>query len=121
MSRVLVFIVFVPLACSSPPPPATDPEQAREALRTVLDAWKQGEKPDAMPGRLPPIHASDSDWQAGWSLKSFEIAAGVEIIGRQCRFQAKLSLQSPQGKSVGKDVQYDVDTAPNVVIIRTFE
>ena len=86
------------LGCSRSATPA-DPEQARVALRIALVAWSEGENTDILLSQSPPIHVADEDWQKGWTLKKFEIAAQDEQVGQQRRICVKLSLQSPQGKA----------------------
>jgi len=119
-SPILAACLFALLGCSPPAAPA-DPEKARTALRAALEAWAEGEKMDSLLGRSPAIHVADEDWQKGWTLKKFDIAAQDEQLGQQRRIGVKLSLNSPQGKAVDKQVRYEIDTSPKLVIVRTFE
>jgi hypothetical protein len=116
------FLVLVPLlglGCRGRgvPPPA-DPEQARHALRTALDAWRQGETPGALQQRSPPIHVNDSDWHAGLRLKRYELKGPEGHHGSQFRCSVLLSLQNEKGQAVDRTVNYLVDTHPALVIVR---
>jgi len=106
------------LGCGSSLPTAADPERARDALRTALDAWKNGESSDALQKRSPPIYVRDLDWSDGWKLKDYRFTLDDEQYGQQRRCHIRLSLVSPKGKAAGKEVQYLVDTAPALVIVR---
>src|SRR5512144_3159526 len=58
-----------------------DPAQAHEALRTVLDAWKAGEKPQDLVKRTPPIQVLDLDWQGGFTLIGYKADAEGKLVG----------------------------------------
>ena len=103
--------------CGAKLPEAADPERARETLRTGLESWKNGETIDSLPKRSPPIYFKDSDWKAGWQLKSFRTTLDDEPYGQQRRIYVHLSLQK-SGKATAKEVQYLVDTTPALVIVR---
>lgn len=107
--------------CGSNLPPAADPDQARTALKTALEAWQKGDKAETLLVQSPAIQCTDEDWNKGWSLKSYKLAAKDEPFGLQRRIVAQLSLRSPEGKNMDKDVHYEIDTAPAIVIVRAFE
>jgi hypothetical protein len=104
--------------CGSSLPTSADPQRARETLRIALDAWKSGESSDALQKRSPPIHVRDVDWSDGWKLKDYRFTLDDEQYGQQRRCYVRLSLESPKGKAAGKEVQYLIDTAPALVIVR---
>jgi hypothetical protein len=107
--------------CGQGLPPPADPNEARESLRVALDAWQQGAARETLLQRSPPIHLSDEDWKGGWTLRSYQIAPQDESHGHQRRCNAQLSLRSPKGKTAVKNVHYEIDTAPAIVIVRAFE
>ena len=117
-----VWILFVAVACISgcggQLPPAADPGQGREALQSVLEAWKQGEKAPALAERTPPVHVSDEDWQQGYQLSSFKVSPRDEISGLNLRCSVQLTLRDAQGYTEEKEVVYLVETGSRVSIIR---
>jgi hypothetical protein len=120
-TRFLGLVLGAALAgCGQSLPPAADADQARAALRVALDAWQQGGKAQTLLERSPPIRVVDDDWDKGWSLKSYKIAKDKQL-GQQRRVSAHLSLRGTDGKTMDKNVNYDIDTAPAIVIVRTFE
>lgn len=77
------------------PPLAT----AREALKTALTAWQNGQPHGKIEATSPPIEVVDSVWQRGAKLKSYEII-GEESDPEGLRwFSVRLQLEkagSPQ-------------------------
>ena len=116
---LLALLPVLALGCGGarPPEPA-DPDQAREALRAALDAWRKGEPPDALKGRQPPIYVNDADWQAGHRLAGYELKGDGKYYGAQFRCSVVLSLELGKGKRSDKVVKYLIDTHPRVVIVR---
>lgn len=53
--------------------PTRSPERAEQALRTVLDGWKAGVRPEAMRNETPAIAVHDSAWQSGKTLADYTI------------------------------------------------
>lgn len=54
-------------------PPKIDPDQARKALETTLNAWKAGEAPGSLAKGEPPVQAFDSQWENGKKIEGFTI------------------------------------------------
>jgi hypothetical protein len=108
------------LGCGQSLPPAADPEQARASLQVGLDAWKAGSKADALLQQTPPIRFVDGDWEKGWTLKSYKLGQEKQL-GQQRKCGVQLSLRGPKGESATKDVHYEIDTAPAIVILRSYE
>jgi hypothetical protein len=102
---------------NSLPPPA-DAEQARAALRSALDAWKKGDKPDALNKLSPAVYVSDMDWRDGYGLQSFEVGAKDEQSGLSRRYIARLDLKHPRGGQMQKYVTYMIDTQSVISIVR---
>lgn len=101
-------------------PPRGLPEKAEAAVNDFLDAWTRGEPPErfADPGR--PVQGGDPEWQAGHRLLSFLIADSKvsQESPPRVRCRASLSLQDRKGRKLERDVLYDVQLGPPVVIAR---
>ncbi|MCS7045042.1 MAG: hypothetical protein NZO58_01670 [Gemmataceae bacterium] len=104
--------------CGARPPAPADPDKARTALRAGLDAWKAGGTCETLQQQTPPIWFRDEDWSSGWKLLSHRFTLDDESFGSQRKFYVHLALKSPQGRLAAKEVQYLVDTTPNVVVVR---
>jgi hypothetical protein len=113
-------LVALALGCGGGvvPPPPSDPAQARAALRAALDAWQQGQEPDALQGRSPPVHVADEDWLAGRRLLRYQVEDAGRPVGLGLRFAVKLSLGDASGNPSEKRVRYLVHTNPGVSIVR---
>lgn len=98
-----------------------DPERAREALRTTLEAWKKGESVAALKSGSPPIVAQDFDWMAGYRLVTFEVDGAGKDDDANLRIPVTLTLRSAQGKEIRKAVTYVVGTSPSITVFRDFQ
>ncbi len=103
-----------------PAPKAADPRKAATSLQATLDKWKNGASIDALRQEQPVVHAVDEDWQAGLKLISYELRDVVDDGGAFARIPVRLNIQSPNGQ-LWKEVEYDVQTEPQVSIVRRFE
>ena|SRR5579871_2327800 len=105
--------------CGGPkmPTPA-DPQQARQALRSALDAWQRGEKSENLRGGAPPIHVVDGDWDRGLRLTQYQLAPKDQASGPDLLCPVQLSLRDGRGRSFNKRVVYLVGTGPHVSIVR---
>jgi hypothetical protein len=102
--------------------PAVDPARAREALQSVLEAWRRGESPDSLRQQSPPVHVGDDDWKAGRAkLVRYEVADPPSPVGAGLRFRTTLTLQDARGKSRRQTVQYRVFTAPCLSVVREYD
>lgn len=99
-------------------PPSADFDQARAALTAALDAWKADQPSDSLQSLSPPLFVNDTDWQAGNRLQAYEILGGMDYHGVQARCAVKLTLIDKAGASSDKKVNYLIDTAPALVIVR---
>jgi hypothetical protein len=95
-----------------------DPAKAQEALHTVLDAWKSGEKLEDIEKRTPPIHVKDLDWAGGFKLTGYKASAEGKPAGYDMTYPVVLELQDPKGKSVKKNAVYTITTRPELLITR---
>lgn len=99
-------------------PSMADSGRARTALRTALEAWKQGEPREALHKHGKRIYCNDDDWAAGLRLRSYQIAETDDYFGRSCRILAQLDLENQRGPAAPKKIVYLIDTASAVVIVR---
>jgi hypothetical protein len=114
----LALLTSLALGCGPATPRPADPDKAREALRTALDAWQNGERPEALKARQPALYVNDADWQAGLRLTGYELKGDGDYHGVQFRCSAVLSLEAGKGQRSDKAVKYLIDTQPRVVIVR---
>lgn len=120
MRRPFLLLAALALAagCSSPPlDPTVNTADAGTQLRAALDAWKAGEPHDALAGKSPPIIFSEPLWKDGARLLAYELGE-VGLSGRQGRCTVKLSLRLKDGKASERKIGYQIDTVPQVVIVR---
>jgi hypothetical protein len=100
------------------PAQAVDPDQGREALRTTLTAWKNGQSAEALRQQSPAISVSDPKWQSGHRLIRYEIAENGEVVGFDLHCRVLLVLQSPSGSQIEEKALFCVSTAPALVVVR---
>ncbi len=101
--------------------PAPQPvDRAEKIVETFLDSWSRGASPEKFTSPKQPIDASDPDWQAGYRLLSFLSIESRPTEGTPDRFRCRvaLSLQDRAGKSVDKEVEYDVQIGTRCIISR---
>jgi hypothetical protein len=113
------FALLLAAGCSGPaPPPTPDKGEALAALRTALEAWQRGDKPDAHKNRQPPIQVIDPSWSQGTKLARFEIEADqAGPSGFDLGCPVKLWLGD---KKDPLRVKYTIATTPAVVVARDF-
>jgi len=104
--------------CTSRPPPV-DPALAREILSTTLDAWKQGEAPDSLQERDPPIFVADREWAMGKKLVSYKVNDKDQVFGAALRCSVQLSFDvGMRGKPRTRKATYSVGTQEKFTVVR---
>lgn len=103
--------------CGSSLPERPDPEQAKQALRTALDAWQNGESIEDLTKRTPPIYFNDPKATDGVQLKSYEFEGSPEFSGQSVRIAVKATLQRDQRDGKERSLAYLVDIASAIVIV----
>lgn len=98
-----------------------EPDKARAALRTTLDAWKAGKSADSLAHADPPIVAQDLDWMAGAALTDYQLLDDGTPQDANLRARVRLSLKTRQGKAVTKAAVYVVGTDPKLTVFRALE
>ena len=105
--------------CGPSRPAEADAEKSKEVLRATLDAWKQGDKPEALKARWPAIHANDPDWSSGALLDRYEIQDGAgKPNGYDFSCPVTLWLRGGGGAVKSKTVHYTIGTGASLVVVR---
>lgn len=113
------FLTLAAAGCSKGLPPKMDLPQARVALTTALDAWKEGQAPESLRARQPPIDFRDVAWEQGNRLLRYEVAK-EETAGLSARFTVQLSLVDAGGATRSEAVIYNADAGSMIVIRPNF-
>lgn len=95
-----------------------DPKIAQDSLRIVLDAWKNGEKPDQLQSPPRKITAQDLDWLKGMKLVEYKVLDDATPKGTNLWVSVDLTLADTSSKTVHKKVRYIVGTDPAVTVFR---
>jgi hypothetical protein len=93
-----------------------DADRATAALRTALDASKDGASPDSLKTSTPPIHVSDSEWASGNKLIDYSIESG-QTAGFGWRCDVLLTVEEENGRTRQHRAMYRIDTDPAVVVV----
>jgi hypothetical protein len=107
----------VAAGCTGTLPPQASPDEARAALVTALDAWKNGESAEALAGRQPPLYFNEPNCRAGVRLLGYTLSEGHESYGQSVRIAVVLSLKQADGSVRERKASYLIDTSPAVVIV----
>jgi|GEM_PF-2471781 len=103
--------------CSSSSAHSVQPDRARVALETALDAWKQGQSLEAFERSGSSMVVQDLDWSAGAKLVGHQLLDDGQPADANLRVNVRLTLEK-KGKPVEKTVRYLVTTSPSVTIFR---
>ena len=115
----LLLVLALAAAGCRPAPSArpTGPEEARTTLTAGLDAWKNGEQPDALLGR-DSITFVDPHWQKGLRLIGYELSGDGAMSGFDWQCKVKLSVQDASGQKSEQRAVYNVSASPKRVVVR---
>jgi hypothetical protein len=97
----VVLLAFVS-GCGTPP----ELDRAEKVVRTALEAWKGGGKPQQLTEQA--IDIVDPDWKAGYRLLDFQVKKSSDQPQQGPRVVVVLNLQTRAGKKVNKEVAYEV-------------
>lgn len=114
--RLWPVILVAAAGCGQGLPPAADPGRARAALQTSLEAWKEGQSPDALRARSPAIYFNDDAWKADTRLADYAIRSEA-ANGQGWRCDVQLTLQAGDGQTRDRLASYQIDTDPEIVIV----
>jgi hypothetical protein len=118
LSFLFLCCVSALAGCGQPVAEAVDPDQAKQALRTALDAWKGGKTSAELEAQQPSIIMNESDWTGGSRLLDFTMDEAGRLDGRQVRWVVRIKLQDRSGKVTERKANYIIDTVPRIVIVR---
>jgi len=115
-----LFVCFVSFlsGCGHSNAENVNPDQAGEALRTALNAWKEGKTRADLEGQLPSIIMNEGDWDSANRLLEFKMEDAGQLDGRQMRWVVQIKLQDKNGKVTDRKASYIIDTIPRIVIVR---
>ncbi len=123
MNRILLLkaLAFLPLCtlilgCGESYERA-DAVKARGALKTALDAWKEGKSHQTLRKNTPEIVFNDPEFLASKKLVNFEISKEDLHNHLHAQFHVKLSFDV-EDEIVEKNIVYIVATNPVLVITR---
>jgi hypothetical protein len=97
---------------------------ARDALKTALDGWKNGETPASFASAGSPMIVQDFEWESGKKLLDYQLVDDGKAYDANLRVQVKLTLAGSDGKAAAagknteKKVWYLVGTSPKVTVFR---
>lgn len=117
--RLNIFLVLLAFSggCGTGSPPPVEADSGREALRNVLEAWKQGETYEAFRKNNASPIVNDPEWRDGFKLADYKIGTEKES-GASLHCDVMLTLKEPKGKTVERKAVYQVNTSPSVTVAR---
>ena len=75
--------------------PAAKVDEAKGHVKTALDKWQAGGKPDELKAQTPPVEFNEVLWNAGEKLVSFEMGAANYVESAAAvRCEVKLTLRN---------------------------
>jgi hypothetical protein len=106
--------------CSSSRAHAVDQPRAREALKTALDRWKQGDSPKSLASSATPMTVQDLEWEGGAKLIDYQIVDDGQPADANLRVKVRLTTSGTRagGKNSEKTVSYLVTTSPSITVFR---
>ncbi len=104
--------------CGNRLPENVEADQAGKALRTALEAWKDGKSQAELEAQQPSIIMNEMDWSSGNRLLDFKMNDAGQLDGRQMRWVVQIKLQDKNGKVSERKANYVIDTIPRIVIVR---
>jgi hypothetical protein len=120
---VLATLLLPGCSNSSSANPVDEP-QARDALKTALDAWKNGQTSQSLAASSTPMTVQDFEWDTGSKLIDYQLLNDGKSEGANLRIQVKLTtLGEPvkgkkEAKPAEKKASYVVGTSPRVTVFR---
>src|SRR4051794_5766501 len=105
-------LAYFPLlaGCGSSLPAPSEPGQARQIVTTSLDAWKRGEKPEALASSTPPVRVNAREGGDVYRLKNYETRGEPQPLGLNIQQSVALQLKDLKGKTIKKTINYVVTT-----------
>lgn len=98
-------------------PEESNADAACAALRTALDAWKNGEDLEGLKELDPPVYFKDMSLMQGAKLESYTLDSKTEQLGLSVICTATLTVLDESGKSKQRTATYQIDTHDAIVIV----
>ena len=114
---VVVATAVAASGCGSGVAHPVDPDRAMTALKTALDAWKDGKDPESLKTSDTPMVVQDMEWQSGAKLVDYQVEGDGSPADANLNVRVKLNLTA-KGKKVQRDAHYLVTTSPAVTVFR---
>lgn len=113
---VLALLAGAIAGCGGGASPSLDEAVGRTSLTSFLDAWKKGDRPEALKQQFPSIIVGDSNWNGGARLVSYQIGEPVTHDGSNLHASVELELEDGAGQRMKQNVVYIVGTSPEITI-----
>jgi hypothetical protein len=111
----LALVVLLAAGCGRRLPPQMDAAEAKAAVTAALDAWANGETPQQLRQRKPPVDFKDLHWDRGSKLTKYEVEA-ERASGASAAVTVKLHLTETSGARSTRVVVYHVDAGRTIVV-----
>jgi hypothetical protein len=121
---IVLATLFLPGCTGSSGAYPIDEPQARDALKTALDAWKNGETSKSLASSSTPMTVQDFEWDTGAKLIDYQVLDEGKTEGSNLRVQVKLTTigEPTKGKKEAKPAEkkasYVVGTSPRLTVFR---
>lgn len=115
--RTTLWLAVAAAGCGPSLPPEADTDRAQAALRSTLDAWREGATIESLQERDPAIYVNDPVWRSGRRLDSFELGESGRH-GQSWRCEVRLIYRDDGGPSEPAATRYLIDTDPAIVVVR---
>jgi hypothetical protein len=121
---IVLATLFLPGCSGSSAAYPVDEPQARDALKTALDAWKNGETSQSLASSSNPMTVQDFEWDTGAKLIDYQVLDEGKTEGSNLRVQVKLTtIGEPvkgkkEAKPAEKKASYVVGTSPRLTVFR---
>lgn len=92
-----VVLLVATAGCGSSNAPLPSEAEAKAALTTALDTWKNGKSASELVSATPPVQAVDQDWVAGKILESYTIGEESPGAAGNKTFSVTLTIKGSSG------------------------
>jgi hypothetical protein len=117
-NTAILILLFPAGGCGRDRPVPADADVARTTLRTSLEAWKNGDPPDSLTKRTPPIYVAEREWKNGARLANYEVDPNDQLFGADLRCNVWLTMQDANGRERKKKATYSVGTNNKLTVVR---
>ncbi len=116
---LLLLSLLVPASCGYSDDGAKDKLAFLEQkVRTGLECWQAGSKPELLNTGEAPFEFYDEDWNRGAKLLSFEIRQTYLDSSKEPRCIVGLKIQTENQPAAEIECNYKIRTEPTVIVGR---